>query len=69
MDNPTIKDVYERLGRIESLTITVADHEKRIRALEMVRNWAAGVCAAVAFLYGMTKTVVPKLAEIASNGS
>ena len=53
MTNPTIKDVYERLGRIENKVDNVAkrddetskDHSSRIRALEKWRWLTTGAAA------------------------
>lgn len=45
-ENPTLLDIYERMGGMDSKldTVVVAhlDHEKRIRLLEVARNYAAG---------------------------
>lgn len=52
-------DVWERLGSLDSgvqqLLASKTDHDKRIRALEAIRNWCGGVVAVVLGGFGLVK--------------
>lgn len=54
MSEPTLNDIYERLGEIKSdqkvLIEGHHDHENRVRSLEKARNMAGGVAS----VFGLT---------------
>ncbi|CAB4165248.1 hypothetical protein UFOVP823_22 [uncultured Caudovirales phage] len=58
-EDVTLLDVYRLLGEVQSdvrhVVSKTKDHETRLRSLEIVRNWAAGVAAAASVGFGLLK--------------
>lgn len=61
MSNPSLNDIYEAIGglrvEVQASISRGKDQERRIRALELVRNWTAGVAAACVFIIGAVKAL------------
>lgn len=73
MTSPSLNDIYEAIGglrvEVQASISRGKDQENRIRSLELVRNWFAGVAAAVVVMYGVLVKFGPVVLQAVASGS